>query len=821
VRTSAQRFPPAAALAVIIALLALARDGGAGEAKSSLDDLIAIATQPRLASSPSEFPPPDERVKAIRKISDLPTDTLEDEAKIVTALQQLRKSPDANVINAALRALGRRNHQELLPELFAEAADGDELAADRVRSFVLSLPEEPPPGNPPLELLRQGLESSSPHFRRVVAEFAEKFKAQQLRPELEKLVVGDADETVRMAAAMTLSKLECRESLPALRAGFRGSEWARKTIGGVLAQFGSDQELELLTPLLASSSAETREAIARSIGNMPLGSPLPAGDALLPLLKDKSRKVRLAAAVALGRLKDARAVPGIREILNDKRTLESERRRELIAALKSIGDETAVGVLNERVLDSDELIGVLLELGHPSSGYALWDAYLTDPIALKNGENNAGRKHMVLRGLEKLGDSEVFRAIRLRIAATVDASEKHELEIVATQLAARFPEVAAEPLDAIKTSAATKPSDRDKDGVPDRLDKYPDDDRRSEDIPVKEFESPLQIPATFYVTIPLADEGPASKNVLFMALDDDNRTGWITRANDTDPTDYHVASWSAGERDEWPLPNPGDTPGIHRLDPASVNSRGTVVGAASRKKIALPLRQNVREAHVTFQSGFIFEQGKLRFDPPPPFAGEALNVSYRRINNHGVIFGHREMRLREGGDDVFRTFAFLGDHLFRDVPAFDVTAMTDAGQLLCWRVKDRKLESFVWDAAQFHALGSLAGKSEAVRAYAINQKLQIVGLSDALDKERCPIGFFWENGRMRAFTELIPEEFRPHLRSAIPYLISDSGSITFRAEEKAGPFPQFWPKRNFLLQLGEGGNNSISLQLFNSAAEDD
>ncbi len=118
-------------------------------------------------------------------------------------------------------------------------------------------------------------------------------------------------------------------------------------------------------------------------------------------------------------------------------------------------------------------------------------------------------------------------------------------------------------------------------------------------------------------------------------------------------------------------------------------------------------------------------------------------------------------------------------------------------------------------------LGSLAGKPENVHAYAINQKLQGVGLSDALDKDRCPIGFFWENGKMRAFSELIPEEFRPHLRSAIPYLINDSGSITFRAEKKAGPFPQFWPKENFVLQIGEDGNNSIQQQFIGGGTQED
>jgi hypothetical protein len=279
-----------------------------------------------------------------------------------------------------------------------------------------------------------------------------------------------------------------------------------------------------------------------------------------------------------------------------------------------------------------------------------------------------------------------------------------------------------------------------------------------------------------------------------MAIDDEDRVGWVSRVNDTDPPDYHVISSYRFDNDEWPLPNPGDTPGIHRLTPSSVNAEGTVVGTALRKKVAVPLRQDIRDSHVTYQSGFIFEKGKLRFDPPPPFLGD-FNVSYHRINNAGLIFGHREIRTREGDRDIFTTRAFLGKHVFMDVPAFDTSDMTEGGHLLCMRLREGKLESFAWDGTRFRDLGSLAGKPEAVRAFAINQRLQIVGLSDAVDKDHCPIGFLWQDGRMQAFSDLIPEEFRPHLRSAIPYLITDRGSILFKGEMKSGPFPRYWPKQ--------------------------
>ena len=790
----------------------------------SLDELIAIATKPVPSSRSAGYDLSQPQQDAIKKIRDMPTYTVEDEAKIVATFQKLRRSPDGIVADGAMWSLGHRNHQELLPEFFSEiVADSDEYAANRVRSFVRSLPGEPPSGEPPLALLRQGLENSNANFRRVVLEVIDKFKAGELRQEIESHMLGDPEESIRVAAASLLATLGIRESVPALRRAVQGSPRLMVAAAKSLALLGSDADLDMLLPLLKSPSKEMRGAILSGLNEMQLADPHPVADALVPLLDDPARSLRIAAMKALGKLRDPRALPAIQALLKSKKPPHGEEADDIIRALGSIGDDASVALLNTMWLNSSTVQQEVLRIAHPSSGYAAWDAYLCDPIKANPGSDvlTTGNNY-ALRMLETLADEEIFRAIRIRSGkqGAVDW-EKGALEELAGKLALRFPKVAAEPFATLQSKAPDKPSDRDKDGVPDRRDKYPDDNRRSEDIPVKQFAPAVYFPTKYYGVISLADEGPASRDVLFMALDDDNRTGWITKVNDLDPPDYHVASSNVREREEWPLPNPGNTPGVYRLDPLSVNSQGTVVGTASRRKVAIPLRQDVREAHVTFQSGFVFEQGRLRFDPPPPFTGEAPNVSYRRINNRGVIFGHREMKIRDGGNDVFRTFAFLGDHVFRDVPVFDVTAMTDAGQLLCFRFEKGKQQSFVWDGAVFHDLGSLAGKPEAVRAYALNGKLQAVGLADALDKDRCPVGFFWENGKMRVFSDLIPAEFRQQLRSAIPYLINDSGSISFRAEEKAGPFPQFWPKRDFILELGKDGDNHVSVQHFGSGVQED
>ena len=385
---------------------------------------------------------------------------------------------------------------------------------------------------------------------------------------------------------------------------------------------------------------------------MQLADPRPVADALVPLLDDPVRALRISAMTLLGKFHDPRAVPAIRALLKSKKPPRDNEHGDIIRALGSIGDEASVTLLNAMSLNDHTVQEQVLRIAHPSTAYALWDAYLCNPTRPNphpDSDVDMIGDYRPLGLLKTLANEEIFRAIRLRAAKP----ETHKLEKFARdgvieKLSERFPKVAAEPIDTLQSKAPDKPSDRDKDGVPDRLDKYPDDDRRSEDIPKANFDAEVPIPVKTYAFLQFAFEGPASKNVVAMAIDDHYQAGWFTKVNDLDPPDYHVATWKDSNREEWPLPNPGDTPGVYRLDPSSVNSQGTVVGTATRKKLAFPLRQDVREAHVTFQSGFVFEKGVLRFDPPPPFTGQALNVSYKRINNRGIIFGHREVKLRRG-----------------------------------------------------------------------------------------------------------------------------------------------------------------------------
>jgi hypothetical protein len=102
------------------------------------------------------------------------------------------------------------------------------------------------------------------------------------------------------------------------------------------------------------------------------------------------------------------------------------------------------------------------------------------------------------------------------------------------------------------------------------------------------------------------------------------------------------------------------------------------------------------------------------------------SCTYKKVNNRGVIFGHREL-FHQG---VGKMVAFLGTHYFHGAPAFEVTTMTESGQTALLWVNDGRMENRVFDGSRFIGLGSIFGKPENVRPYAMNEKLQVVGLSD-------------------------------------------------------------------------------------------
>jgi HEAT repeat protein len=153
--------------------------------------------------------------------------------------------------------------------------------------------------------------------------------------------------------------------------------------------------------------------IALGIGEMSLKDTGAARDALAPLLADPSRAVRIAATLALLRLKDGRAIPAATALFKSKEPPRDGDRDNLIRALGEFGSEAAVGVLNGMSFGDYDVKKQLLRLAHSSTAYAAWDAYLAEPIKLTSPDDpylSGNRDALSL--LEPLADREIYAAIR-------------------------------------------------------------------------------------------------------------------------------------------------------------------------------------------------------------------------------------------------------------------------------------------------------------------------------------------------------------------------------------------------------------------------
>ncbi|MEA3208372.1 MAG: hypothetical protein QOE70_1429 [Chthoniobacter sp.] len=229
---------------------------------------------------------------------------------------------------------------------------------------------------PPLDLLRRGLRSKNPDTRCASLFAVVGCKAISLRPEVETLLAADPTSRVRDEAASTLSQLRLRASAPALRRALAAGLESGGVVYG-LTQLGSDDDIAAVLPLLKSKREDLRRIVAAGLATAQLANSQPACDALLEALHDPSSEVRGA------------------------------------------------------------VFRALVHFGSPSSGRAVWAAYLKDPIRASPGSSRIG----YYDGLEVLAacaDAELLRQIQDRLTTTKDNNEKSTLEEVVSRIQTRL-----------------------------------------------------------------------------------------------------------------------------------------------------------------------------------------------------------------------------------------------------------------------------------------------------------------------------------------------------------------------------------------------
>jgi putative membrane-bound dehydrogenase-like protein len=182
----------------------------------------------------------------------------------------------------------------------------------------------------------QGNEARVDTQKHLSADFSQYTPAQLLD------LLSHADMRVRLKAQFDLVERGATEELQAALA--QEDQLARiHGIWGIgqLARKDAAQTQTLL-PLLSDDDAEIRAQAAKLLGDLAYGA---ATDALIPMLKDQSARVQFFAAQALGRIGATAATPALVAMLEANNEKDVYLRQGGAIALARIGDEAALAAL--------------------------------------------------------------------------------------------------------------------------------------------------------------------------------------------------------------------------------------------------------------------------------------------------------------------------------------------------------------------------------------------------------------------------------------------------------------------------------------------
>ena len=157
------------------------------------------------------------------------------------------------------------------------------------------------------------------------------------------------ESSVKVAAARALARIRAPEAVPLLVHELREvDEWSSPRIADALVAFGATAVPALLELLDEAESTRSTVWAARVLGR--IGDAAAMGR-LMERLHDRSDAVRIAAAEALGHVRDVRALPAlVRSTLRDP---VAHVRAHAAGALGRIGDPMAVDALVGALADPD------------------------------------------------------------------------------------------------------------------------------------------------------------------------------------------------------------------------------------------------------------------------------------------------------------------------------------------------------------------------------------------------------------------------------------------------------------------------------------
>lgn len=423
---------------VFIAALSLTSSFAAELPQSSeLDDVIVWATPDEQPDGRDGYD--NGRAMAIRQLRGWPKTTAEDEARIAAALLKCLHSSNGNARNDGAFALGDRNHSEVIPLIFELGEKDPGLISIFFACYTGYRKVEPP-----IDLFRKGLGSKNPVTKQAILSAIRSCKAVALRTEIEALLESDSSDDVRDDAASTLMQLGLRESAPAFRRAWASGYQQASVIYG-LTRLGNEADIAKLLPLLKSKDESLRRTVTASFSTVKLRNPKPVCDAVLGDLRDPSKTVRFQAIQTLSHFRDSRAIPQIRELVtHPAHDFSWDDRGPYVEAISAIGGREAVRLLDDMVqMDFRSYFGLedaLTRFGSPSSGRAIWKAYLKDPIRVNpaGGDVPSIGYYDARDVLAACADAELLQYIRQRFATASDYYEKDALAKVIGRIQARL-----------------------------------------------------------------------------------------------------------------------------------------------------------------------------------------------------------------------------------------------------------------------------------------------------------------------------------------------------------------------------------------------
>jgi len=169
---------------------------------------------------------------------------------------------------------------------------------------------------------------------------------------LSRALVSDDNVEVRRMAAWALGEIEDARAVPALSQALRSDkdDEVRKTAAWALGEIESATAVEALGAALKDSSPEVRKTAVWALGEIESPNAVPH---LLPFLRDENAEIRAQAAWALGEIESAQAVEGLSTVISDR---EPKVREMAVWALGEIENAAAVPALSKAI--TDENVGV-------------------------------------------------------------------------------------------------------------------------------------------------------------------------------------------------------------------------------------------------------------------------------------------------------------------------------------------------------------------------------------------------------------------------------------------------------------------------------